>query len=249
MRITSKFPQLYLVLITLWGAFLFATPQQALAKLFRNAYVQFELPANWDCQMEGTEWVCSSKNNIDSKESIIILTAKEAGPQDSFQAYETYLKAPKQILGQAGKASKSIIKSVRQRKINDVNWVDALHLSSEIPGYYTRYLATIKDKLAILVTLSAHQKYFTKYSNDYFKAVESLRVVASKDLLSPRDLAPLRASGESIGKNVNPTLPPPTDTENALPSENEGSSSNTIFIGLGVILFAVAAYLLLKRKD
>ena len=37
------------------------------AKLFRNAYVQFELPAQWNCNLEGTEWVCSSQNKIDSK--------------------------------------------------------------------------------------------------------------------------------------------------------------------------------------
>src|SRR5665213_1916981 len=124
------------------------------ARIFNNAYVQFELPEQWNCSPEGTEWVCSSSNKIDSKESIIILTAKEVGPQDSFTAYQNYLKTPKKLLLANGKSSISQIKNVRLRKINDYQWVDSLHLGSEIPGYYTRYVATVKDKVAILGSLS-----------------------------------------------------------------------------------------------
>jgi len=233
-----------LILLT----FVFLLSPLAQAKLFRNAYVQFDLPPQWDCQMEGTEWVCSSKNKVDSKESIIILTAKEAGPQDTFSAYELFLKTPKVLKASSGKDTKSVIKSVRQRKINDHPWVDALHLGSEIPGYYTRYLATVKDKLAILVTLSAHQKFYTKYSNDYFKAVESLRVVASKELFSPKDLPPVRGAQEAIGGAINPVIPPPEDAPGS-GGDSEPSSSDAIFIGLGIILLAVAGYALLKRKS
>jgi hypothetical protein len=218
------------------------------AKLFRNAYVQFELPPQWNCMLEGTEWVCSSQNKIDAKESIIILTAKEVGPQDTFQAYEGYLKTPKAIQGANGKATPSQIKSVKQRRINDHPWVDALHLSSEIPGYYTRYLATIKDKLAILVTLSAHQKYFTKYSNDYFKAVESLRVIASKDLFGGKTLAPVRPGSESLGNQVAPPIPV-DGGETALPSESEPNSNDSIMIGGFLLLAAVIGYWLMKRKS
>ncbi len=228
---------------------LFLLPVQGQAKLFRNAYVQFELPGQWDCQLEGTEWVCASQNKSDSRESIIILTAKEVGPQDSFAAYESYLRAPKQVPNTTGKPAVSVVKSIRQRKINDHPWVDALHMGSEIPGYYTRYLATIKDKLAILVTLSAHQKYYTKYSSDYFKAVESLRVVASKELFAPRELAPVKPSGESIGGNVNPSIPGSDGADgNGPPPPEAESGSGSLFLGGGILLLVAAAYFFLKKK-
>src|SRR5471030_757939 len=83
------------------------------AKIFRNAYVQFELPEQWTCNPEGTEWVCSSSSKTDAKESIIILTAKEVGPQDSFAAYQTYLKTPKQMRLPNGKPTMSQVKNVR----------------------------------------------------------------------------------------------------------------------------------------
>ncbi|MBK9294867.1 MAG: hypothetical protein IPM57_10590 [Oligoflexia bacterium] len=231
----------------LLGLILLLAPYSSDAKLFKNAYVQFELPAQWDCSLEGTEWVCSSKNKIDAKESIIILTAKEVGPQDSFQAYEAYLKTQKQLAGNNSKPVLSQIKSVKQRKINNHAWVDALHLSSEIPGYYTRYLATIKDRLAILVTLSAHQKYYTKYSNDYFKAVESLRVIATKDLLSQKALAPVKPVGESLGNQIAPPIPNDTGAMAPLPDE-EPNSSDTFIIGGIFLILAVIGYMLLKRK-
>jgi hypothetical protein len=216
------------------------------AKLFRNAYVQFELPDQWNCIIEGTEWVCSSQNKNDSKESIIILTAKEIGPQDSYAIYESYLKTPKQVLLPNGKTTLSQVKNMRTRKINDQSWVDSLHLSSEIPGYYTRYLATIKDKIAILVTLSAHQKYYTKYSNDFFKAVESLRVIASKDLLNYKTLAPIRPGSENLGTG-SANMPGEED----IPLAGSGSSSKLDFATLSGIFLLVAAltfYVLKRRK-
>lgn len=214
------------------------------AKLFHNAYVQFELPDRWQCNIEGTEWICSSDNKIDSKESIIILTAKEVGPQDSFPIYENYLRTPKQVQLANGKTVLSQVKNVRNRKINDQAWVDSLHLGSEIPGYYTRYLATVKDKIAILVTLSAHQKYYTKYSNDYFKAVESLRVIASKDQLNQKTLAPIKPGTESLGQG-GAAIP---NADNDVPMPDSGGKVDVATLGGIFLLVAALTFYILKRR-
>jgi hypothetical protein len=76
----------------------------------------------------------------------------------------------------------SKVKVVKKRKISGVNWVDAIHLGSEVETYYTRYAATVKDSLGILVTFSAHKDHYGKYSNDFMKAVQSLKVIAPKDI-------------------------------------------------------------------
>ncbi len=229
------------------AAFTFCFALPSYGKMFRNTYVQFDLPDQWNCNIEGTEWVCSSQNKTDSKESIIILTAKEVGPQDSFGGYETYLRTPKQVQQLNGKPVASQVKNVRIRKINDHQWVDSLHLGSEIPGYYTRYLATIKDKIAILVTLSAHQKYYTKYSNDYFRAVESLRVIAPKDAMA-KGLAPVKPGTEALGPNGLPSTLPPLENEPP-PVEDASSSGPDPLLLLGAALIAAAlGYYLWKKK-
>jgi LPXTG-motif cell wall-anchored protein len=219
------------------------------AKLFRNAYLQFELPEQWNCILEGTEWVCSSSNKESARESIIILTAKEVGPQDSMATYETHLKTPRQVKMSNGKTSVSQVKNIRTRKINEHLWVDALHLGSEIPGYYTRYVATLKDKLAILVTFSAHQKHYTKYSNDFFKAVESLRVTASKDLLTPRGLAPMKPTGEGeLGTGINTSFPSAEEAPSGTRSGSEGPDP-VLLGGIGLLLAGLGLYLWKKRNS
>ena len=46
---------------------------------------------------------------------------------------------------------------VKRRKLGDREWVEALHVGSEIAAYHTYYLATTTSYLAILVTMSAHK--------------------------------------------------------------------------------------------
>jgi hypothetical protein len=225
---------------------LFSTPSHA--KLFQNSYVSFELPPRWDCHSEGTEWICRSEIKPDSQTGIIILTAKEVGPTDSLAQYEAYLKTPKMIPGPGGKPMRSEIKGVNIKKINDHDWVDSLHLGSEISTYYTRYLATVKQNIAVLVTFSAHKKYYTKFSSDFFNAILSLRVNAPAKMGS--GLAPIRPGSETIGQPIGNAFPSDMITdENGYPPE-QGSISSTkqkIF-GFGLILLAIGIYIFLKRK-
>ncbi len=121
-----------------------------------------------------------------------------------------------------------------------------MHLSSEIPSYYTRYLATIKERLAILVTFSGHQKHFTKYSNDFFRAVESLRVVAAKDLFEPTQLAPLNPGSETLGSPVGGPLDPAIE-EYPVDSGGGGSKAGKM-LAIAVLIASIGAYILLKKR-
>jgi hypothetical protein len=189
------------------------------AKRFRNAYVSFELPPNWNCKLEGSEWVCENDFSGKTKEAIIILTAKEVGPTDTLAAYLAHLQTPRTLVGRGGVPSKSQIIHVKERMIGNQMWIDGMHLGSEVGPYFTRYLATIKDKISILITFSAHKEHYTKYSGDFIKAVESLRVVASKDTLGDRGGGgESRQQNETIGT---PTAGGPTPYgSDILPDEN-----------------------------
>ena len=172
------------LVFTLVAFSLTATFNDAQAKTFRNAYVSFDLTERWDCTLEQTEWVCRTGVGAgDNREAIIILTAKEVGPSDSMTAYEAHLKAPRSIFGRTGQPIQSQILKVEQRNINQHPWIDGMHLASEVPNYFTRYLATTKDKIAVLITFSAHKTHYSKYSTDFYRAIESLRVIATKNLM------------------------------------------------------------------
>lgn len=216
------------------------------AKVFRNAYISFEMPETWKCNLEQTEWVCRSEQTKESKEAIIILTAKEVGPTDSFPLYETHLNSPITVNSKAaGTTVSKVVYKSKNVQINDQTWIDSLHLGSEVPNYFTRYLATIKDKIAILVTFSAHKQFYTKYSQDFFKAVMSLRVIASKNLLAKPDLGPIRPGSETLGAPIGSAMP-----ADMLQGEEEGGSKNdkTTMLAGAIVLAALGAYIFLKSR-
>ena len=188
----------------LFLAFSLIICHSAEAKRFRNAYVSFDLPPNWNCKLEGAEWVCENDYSKKQKEAIIILTAKEVGPSDSLASYTTALQTPRILPGKGGAPVKSKVIHVQQRTIANQLWVDGMHEGSEVSAYFTRYMATIKDRIAILVTFSAHKEHFSKYANDFRQAIESLRVVATKDLLNDHGGAdtPHGTIGAPIGQNI-----------------------------------------------
>lgn len=222
----------------------------ASAKRFRNAYVSFELPANWDCKLEGAEWVCESTYTKKIREAIIILTAKEVGPADTLAAYEAHLQTPRMVPAKDGTPQKSQVIHVKKRLIANHLWMDGMHLGSEVGPYFTRYLATIKERIAILVTFSAHKEHYTKYSQDFLRAIDSLRVVASKDLLSRRgNTAGVRGSNETIGAPIGNHIPLLGDP-NSLPEEGSGGGSS-LFLNIlliAILLGAVGGYLYLRTK-
>src|SRR5690606_21692674 len=103
----------------------------ASAKLFQNSYVSFELPPNWDCKLDGTEYVCTNNYAKQAKEAIIILTAKEVGPTDSYAAYAQHLKTPRTLPDRTGKMIPSKVLNTSERQIEGHKWVDGMHMGSE----------------------------------------------------------------------------------------------------------------------
>ncbi|HXH75708.1 MAG TPA: hypothetical protein VNJ08_12115 [Bacteriovoracaceae bacterium] len=167
------------------------------AKRFASKYCEFELPPGWECALEGSEYVCQSENADRKKESIIILAAKIRGEQDTLDEYMAYLKKPKEYNLPGGKKQISEAKNVKMSKISEHQWVDALHLASEVPGFYTRYLATVKEDLGVAVTFSVTKDLYSAYQPIMDKLVSTLRVFRQKKA----ELASLRTGKGSEDPN------------------------------------------------
>lgn len=220
------------------------------AKVFRNAYISFEMPDTWKCVLEQTEWVCRSdpeKFSKEAKEAIIILTAKEVGPTDSIQLYEQHLNSPIQTNTKGSLGQSKIQYKSKQVTINDQVWIDGLHFGSEVNSYYTRYFATVKDRIAILVTFSAHQLYYAKYSQDFFKAIMSMKVIAAKNLLTRPDVGPINPRDGNLLGQSGRGMPADITATEAPPTENT-SSPFTTYLALASILGAVGVYFFIKSK-
>jgi hypothetical protein len=171
-----KLTQNKMILTTLlMGAFVLGSSPAHAAK-FANQFTEFELPPQWQCNLEGAEWVCQSTNPTKKRDAIIVLAAKLKGDQDSLDQYLTYLKAAKTYTSVQGKSVKSDPKYAKTVNINGQPWVDALHMESEIPGFYTRYLATVKQDIGVLVTYSIAKDKYQQYLKDFEAMVNTLKV-------------------------------------------------------------------------
>ncbi|MGZ3689332.1 MAG: hypothetical protein ACXWPM_09665 [Bdellovibrionota bacterium] len=151
-------------------------PRASFAAKFANQFTEFELPPQWQCNLEGAEWVCQNTNDAKKRDAIIVLAAKLKGDQDSLDQYLTYLKSNKTYNSVQGKPVKSEMKYAKTVNINGQAWVDALHMESEIPGFYTRYLATVKQDIGVLVTYSINKGKYQQYLDDFDAMVKTLKV-------------------------------------------------------------------------
>ncbi len=218
------------------------------AKRFSSKYCEFELPPGWECALEGTEYVCQSDNADRKKESIIILAAKIRGEQDSLDEYMAYLKKPKEFALPGGKKQVSESKSVKMTRVNDHQWVDALHLASEVPGFYTRYLATVKEDLGVAVTFSVSKDQYAAYQAVMDKLVSTLKVFRQKKA----ELADLRTGKGGDANFSDTTFNPNANMDlqaNKTKSRgNEGDDGNSTMLLLGLGAAGAVAFIVAKAK-
>lgn len=228
--------------------FMALTSFQLFAKRFTNQYCEFELPSGWNCALEGAEWVCQSENAARKKEAIIILAAKIRGAQDSLQDYQAYLKKKKTFMLPGNKTQISEPKYADIKSVNDHQWIDSLHLASEVPGFYTRYLATVKEDLGVAVTFSVAKDLYNDYQGLFEKIIGTLRVFRQKQggtgnlqIKRPKDIAgqdiQFIPDGEKSDINVN---------------QQTGKHSGGIFGSddsmLYLILAAVGIFIFIRMK-
>lgn len=234
----SRLKFLLALTLVIWGT-------SSYAKRFSSRYCEFELPPGWECALEGTEYVCQSENADRKKESIIILAAKMRGEQDSLDEYMAYLKKSKEYALPGGKKQVSEPKSTKLTRVNDHQWVDALHLASEVPGFYTRYLATVKEDLGVAVTFSVSKDLYTQYQPVMDKLVSTLRVFRQKKA----ELADLR-TGKSEDANFadatfNPNSAMDLQANRTQKRADTGGDDNTnlmliALVVVGGVIFAIS---------
>lgn len=217
------------------------------AKTFSSQFSEFELPNGWDCALEGSEWVCQSDNKDRKKEAIIILAAKYRGEQDSLDQYQAYLKAAKSFSLPGGKTQISEAKSVAVREINGQRWVDALHLASEVPGFYTRYLATVKDSLGIAVTFSVAKDHYDSYQDIFEKIIATLKVFDQKST-TDGSWKPKHQENDLIADGTYiPDSSQNVDISMQKKKKNESANEETTMILLFVAVAAVG-FIAMKMK-
>ena len=233
-----------LVLLTAFvGAF---TAPTAFAKKFRTDFISLELPPGWDCVKEEIDWVCQPENLAQRSEALVAIVAKSANAtDDTFEKYQAILNEPREMRDLAGKVYKSQVKFVRFRDIGEQKWIDSLTFGSEIPGFYSRYVASIKGKVAGLVTYSIAESVYAKWAPILDKMLDSLEIFYDpKTFNDAMNSGPSSLLSQRTGQSdrFNPTLEDGGD-------KKEAGKEFDMGMVFGLIIFAGAiAYYIWKKK-
>ena len=172
-----------------------------------------------------------------------MLSARPKSSLDSLETFAQYFGQPKRLRASQGASSQSQVVHGKRVSIQGLEWVDSMQLGSEIPHYYTRYLATLNGDVAVLISFSAHKRFYTNYSSQFFKGIKSLKVITSRvsavkekergDRVFSR---PIDLPGEFLG-------------EKAPGRVSEPFSFSDLLFGLAFIMALLGLYLWFKRLN
>lgn len=148
----------------------------ASAKTFQTSYLSMTIPDPWSCAQSGNAWVCLSNEAAHSKEAVIVLSAKVAAPEDNLANFASQFKRSK-TLTSSGAPIESKVISVQTRNLAATQWVQGQQLGSEIPDFYTLYIATVKDRISIQVSFSAEKSKYPIYSPVFERVLNSIKLL------------------------------------------------------------------------
>lgn len=215
----------------------------------QTSYLSFEEPPGWTCQLSQGVYLCESPNEKERKNSLIMIFGAPMTEFDSLSNYENYLKKTKTILDDYKEPIQSKVTFVRNREINGFTWVDSLQQNSELAGYWTRYVATVQNPLAILVTYVVSNEKYVELTPSFERMVSSLKPVTDfKFATNQKDLAlPGTELGGILKSRLSKKPEPKKESEPVVLSKDSSSMGSVIFLlllGVGIVF-----YIRLRKKQ
>lgn len=139
--------------------------------IYRNIFFELDLANGWTCRQDGTEQVCFP-DQTKPHAAIAVIAMKYRNKDDNLAAYEKHLKQPQKSNDQN---PPSEVRSVKRSMIGEREWVESLHVGSEIPNYLTYYAATATSHVGILVTMSVHKDRADRYIKEFGEMLKTMR--------------------------------------------------------------------------
>ncbi len=241
----AKLPQGFVVKFLII-AFACVLSASASAKSFRSKFISMELPPNWDCQQEELDWVCQPDNpNLRNEAIVVIVTKAVNPPDDTFDKYKEYLKQTKPMRDLLGKGYTTQVKYVKDKKIRDQMWVDSLQIGPEIPGFISRYVTSIKEQVAGLISYHVAESVFAKWAEILDKMIDSAEIRFDPKAFD--EIVKTRNMSLFVSKPAPLTAPKNQNAGVAeAPKKDEGDLA--IKIGGGVLILAAIGFIIYRKK-
>ena len=218
----------------------------AFAEKFSNSFVEFELLPTWSCALKEATWTCQTSQVSSQADAVLVLAAKRKGEKDTLPNFKDHLAKPQK--------GQSKVSYVKESSINGQLWIDSLHESSEVTSYFTRYIATVHNDIAVLVTYSIEKSKYAQYQADLDALMRSVKI---RDHAPPLAAAPSGAEqganvkfpGLQAGTKVNPILSDRGDVPVAkIRNESNNGSGDSMSTLLILLVVAGGGFFIYKKK-
>ena len=219
------------------------------SKSFANNFVEFNIPDSWVCSPYADDWTCQPLDPKKQKDIVVVMSFATQGKGDSMKEYHEFLSSSLKVKDAKGREDPSKPSYVQYKEIMGHKWVDSQHLGSELPNFYTRYLATVKEGRAILITVTVRKSQYNTYMSQLYGMIESMKLrmtLPAKPLTTGvmgilgQRLKALVQKGKKEGKR--PLL------EIAVEEKEERDYAWIIALVLGIVAFAAVFYIIRRRR-
>ena len=156
--------------------------------------VAFTLPEGWQCAFKDDHyWLChkgdpSKAPGKTKPQAFLVHYGKRLGEKESLETYGSYLNQPI-VRTWNGKLFKSRLLFARKLKKDYTDWLDSLHLESELPGYYTREYVTLRHGMAIVLSFCVAHKSYEAHALQIQELMDSVRILYKGQRLVAKDFS------------------------------------------------------------
>ena len=138
-------------------------------------FIDFQLPSHWTCN-EASPRTCQDSRPVLQQEAMLSFAGKPAKENETLPAYLAYLKRPKTWQEENGTEVTSHVVEAKMITVGGQSWVSVIHEDSELRGFRTRYLATVKDGTVVIVTLTARSDRYGVYESELERGLKSAKL-------------------------------------------------------------------------
>ncbi len=235
-RLISKSAFVFLILLSwpLYGE-----------KKFKSSYVSFNIQRKWICKSFGVEWLCHHSLYKGTPTAFMLITARLGGKSDPLSSSGYFFNGAQTVF-----SHKIRLKNVQ---VNRHTWTDSFYRISLVDDRRARYASTIccknmKTKIHISVSFHAHQANYTKYSREFLRAINSLKLSEKiKEVLEKIKQQTQQHREEMISYIEKILFEDERKKERAL-KEKSSSKPLLLFVSLALFLLGALAYFLYRKN-
>jgi hypothetical protein len=137
--------------------------------------LKMALTSDWKCTFYQEDWLCLNEKKPKPHVSGVIIRVSKKTADDELANYEFQLSNPKQLVLD-GQRTMSTVKKVKRVNIHGLQWVEGVHVGSEIADWWTHYYSTTTGDVAVTVAISAHPDFYPAGIIEHTNMINSFQI-------------------------------------------------------------------------